>query len=163
MDIKIIKADLNKQQHQDAVQLLLTNYAENLPGFARKLGDDVMNRLIPGLKSFPTTLILLAEVEGTYAGMLISFQGFSTFNAERLINIHDIMVLPEFRNRGVGTALLNGIEKAARQEGFCKLTLEVQEHNTAAARLYRRFGFEKSVLDENQGKTFFFSKVLGNT
>ncbi|MFP4385164.1 MAG: N-acetyltransferase family protein [Spirochaetia bacterium] len=163
MDIKIIKADLNKQQHQDAVRLLLTNYAENLPGFARKLGDDVMNRLIPGLKSFPTTLILLAEVEGTYAGMLISFQGFSTFNAERLINIHDIMVLPEFRNRGVGTALLNGIEKAARQEGFCKLTLEVQEHNTAAARLYRRFGFEKSVLDENQGKTFFFSKVLGNT
>ncbi len=163
MDIKIIKADLNKQQHQDAVRLLLTNYAENLPGFARQLGDDVMNRLIPGLKSFPTTLILLAEVEGTYAGMLISFQGFSTFNAERLINIHDIMVLPEFRNRGVGTALLNGIEKAARQEGFCKLTLEVQEHNTAAARLYRRFGFEKSVLDENQGKTFFFSKVLGNT
>jgi GNAT superfamily N-acetyltransferase len=160
MDIKIREANLDNPQHQQAVKHLLNNYAENLPGFTRKLGGDVMNRLIPGLKSFPTTLILLAEIDEIFAGMLVSFQGFSTFYAERLINIHDIMVLPEFRNRGIGTALLEDIEKIARREGFCKLTLEVQEHNTAAARLYRRFGFEKSVLDKNQGKTFFFSKAI---
>jgi ribosomal protein S18 acetylase RimI-like enzyme len=50
-------------------------------------------------------------------------------------------VAPDWRGRGVGSALMRAGIIVARGQGLHKLCLEVFPHNTAALALYRRFGF----------------------
>ncbi len=50
-------------------------------------------------------------------------------------------VFPEFRNRGVGEAMLTKAGELARAQGVSELTLLIGSFNEGAERLYRRFGF----------------------
>ena len=50
-------------------------------------------------------------------------------------------VEPDSRGRGVGWAVLTGLEAAARQLGVQRLVLETGVHQEAAIVLYRRAGF----------------------
>jgi ribosomal protein S18 acetylase RimI-like enzyme len=55
--------------------------------------------------------------------------------------IEDVFVLPEWRNRGVGTALLEAAESAAATRGDRGVSLAVSTGNAAARRLYTRLGY----------------------
>jgi GNAT superfamily N-acetyltransferase len=124
------------------------------------LPSDVIERLIPGLRSHPTTMIFLAYSGGQAVGIATCFRGFSTFQARPLMNIHDLAVLPDHRGYGVGPALLTAIERRAREIGCCKLTLEVQENNERARRAYARAGFAQAVYEDTAGGVLFYSKLL---
>ena len=160
MNPVIHEADLNNITHQDAIIYLLNLYTQDLQGYNKSLPDTVLNELIPGLKSIPTNLIFLARVENEFIGMAICFIGFSTFYARPIINIHDFTVKKDFRNNGIGTALINAVETKARSLNCCKVTLEVQEKNVRAMNLYQKTGFGKSIQKESDGRVFFLSKYL---
>lgn len=57
------------------------------------------------------------------------------------IRIVDIALLPEFRNAGIGTALMKSIMSAARQLSL-PITIHVEQFNPAL-RFYDRLGFSK--------------------
>ena len=75
------------------------------------------------------------------------------------MNIHDFLVLRKHRNRGIGRKLFNEIESIAQKLNCCKVTLEVQENNRAARRLYNSFGFKDSFLDKEAGDQLFLTKA----
>jgi ribosomal protein S18 acetylase RimI-like enzyme len=52
------------------------------------------------------------------------------------------------RGEGIGTRLMDGIEEAARAEGFAKLSLSVDADNPAR-RLYERLGYETLTVDDD--------------
>ena len=54
-----------------------------------------------------------------------------------------VAVYPEFRGRGIGSALLGEAEEIARQAGAAHLSLLVEEANGAALRLYLKHGFRE--------------------
>jgi ribosomal-protein-alanine N-acetyltransferase len=59
-----------------------------------------------------------------------------------MTHLMNIAVLPEFRRRGVGKALLgNAVREVKRLHPDTKLTLEVRKSNIAAAAFYEKFGF----------------------
>ena len=91
-----------------------------MQGYDKCLPDQVLKDLIPGLKNIPTSRIYIAYYEKEYAGMAVCFISFSTFYAKPLINIHDIMVMKEFRGNGMGTFHLRYIEKTAFEMNCCK-------------------------------------------
>jgi ribosomal-protein-alanine N-acetyltransferase len=64
-------------------------------------------------------------------------------------HISTLAVHPAWRGRGVGARLLMRLIDCARERGAVELTLEVRASNTAAQRLYERFGFE--VLGRRPG------------
>jgi ribosomal protein S18 acetylase RimI-like enzyme len=97
--------------------------------------------MIPGLRRHPSKLVLLAIADGSYAGVAVCYWLFSTFAGRPFLNVHDLSVLPDYQNRGIGTRLLTAAEHRAREAGCPKLTLEVHAANSAAQRLYERFGF----------------------
>jgi ribosomal protein S18 acetylase RimI-like enzyme len=105
-------------------------------------------------------LIFLAFEGEQPVGVAVCFIGFSTFAAKPLINIHDCMVLPAFRGKGVGRRLLDAVEAKARELGCCKLTLEVMDNNDRALRAYEAAGFVRYALQENAGTAIFLSKPL---
>lgn len=51
-----------------------------------------------------------------------------------------ISLLPEYRGRGIGTQLLNGLLRLLRENGYQGASLSVQKENPAL-RLYQRVGF----------------------
>lgn len=158
--IRIMEADLDLREHQDAVLAMVEAYSLDPMGDAKPLDTDVRERLIPGLRKHPTTLIFLAFDNAHPVGVAVCFVGFSTFFARPLVNIHDCMVLSTHRGKGVGRRLLEAVERKARELGCCKLTLEVLENNHDALRVYRAAGFARYALQEEAGGAIFMSKPL---
>jgi ribosomal protein S18 acetylase RimI-like enzyme len=159
MPIRIVEADLSLSQHQEAVLAMVDAYSRDPMGNGRPLDSDVRARLIRGLQEHPTTLIFLAFDEDNPVGAAVCFIGFSTFAAKPLINIHDFVVLPAARGKGVGRRLLEAVEKT-RKLGCCKVTLEVMDNNHQALQMYQAAGFVRYALQEEAGTAIFMSKPL---
>jgi GNAT superfamily N-acetyltransferase len=158
--ITIVEADLVRPEHARDVVELTQAYALDPMGNGAPLAPAVVERLLAGLREHPTTLILLAYAGVEAVGIATCFRGFSTFQARPLINIHDLAVVPGHRGRGIGARLLEAVEQRARQLGCCRVTLEVQESNTRARRVYGRAGFSQMVYDISAGGALFYVKAL---
>ncbi len=141
MEIRLIEADYSDSSHCSDIAFLTNCYAKDEMGGAEPLPEPVLNRMIEGLKATPGAFTLLAYWKDKPVGIANCFIGFSTFEAKRLINIHDLAVVTEMRGRGIGTGLLEAVQKKARSLKCCKLTLEVRDDNPAIE-LYERFGFD---------------------
>ncbi len=133
LHVQVRPADLDQPSDADSVVTLLDAYAADPMGSGEPLPQDTRDRLIPALRQVPGHLVLLAFAGEQAVGLAICFQGFSTFRARPLLNIHDLTVLPDHRGRGVATALLAAVEAGALRRGCCKLALEAREDNPAAA------------------------------
>lgn len=133
-------ADYGHATDLDLVIRLLDAYARDPMGGATPLSEAVKARLQVDLPAIPGAFAVLAHEGGEPLGVAICFMGYGTFAAKPLVNVHDLSVLPEHRGKGVGAALLRGVEIRARELGCGKVTLEVRDDNPAA-RLYRREGF----------------------
>ena len=57
------------------------------------------------------------------------------------LHINNLAVLPDFRHRGVGAALLAFVLNEGARLGALRATLEVRRSNTPALMLYERYGF----------------------
>jgi [ribosomal protein S18]-alanine N-acetyltransferase len=55
--------------------------------------------------------------------------------------LQDVEVRPEYRRRGIGSALTAHAEREARTHGFDRLRLGVSVDNAAAQALYRQCGY----------------------
>jgi GNAT superfamily N-acetyltransferase len=68
---------------------------------------------------------------------------------------------PRARGRGLGVALLDALEQAARDLGAAQGRLDTNEHLTAALELYRRHGWQAvTPYNENSYATHWFAKTL---
>jgi len=160
--LRIVQADLERSEHQQAVVAMTAAYALDTMGNGAPLPPEVLERLVPALRAHPTTLVFLAHLDEMVVGIATCFLGFSTFAARPLVNIHDLAVLPEYRGRGIGGALLRAVETAARDRGCVKLTLEVQENNERARRVYERAGLAQAVCGDSTGGSLFYAKTLND-
>lgn len=155
---RLVEVDLDNLLHQSALRVLLDEYARGPEGGGQALATEVLARLPDVLKASRCYAGWLAFAEDTPAGLLNGFLGVSTFRAQPLLNIHDIVVSAPFRRRGIGRALLAAAESGARARGCCKLTLEVLEGNRGAIAAYREAGFAPYALDPAMGLAMFMEK-----
>jgi ribosomal protein S18 acetylase RimI-like enzyme len=158
MAVDIRTADFTDPVHRSGIVDVLDSYAGDPVGGGSPLADDVRARLVPTLERHPTALVLLASWERRPVGIAVCFFGLSTFQARPLLNVHDLAVIPEFRGKGIGRALLTAVEAEARRRGCCKLTLEVQDDNVRARALYAACGFGDFLVGGSP--TRFLTKAL---
>ncbi|HEY1787053.1 MAG TPA: GNAT family N-acetyltransferase [Verrucomicrobiae bacterium] len=158
--IIVFDADLSRPDHQEATVYLLNAYAMDPMGDGKPLSETARRDLIPGLRQHPTTMVFLACQGIEPVGLAVCFRGFSTFVARSLINISDYFVVPKYRGTGIGRLLLGAVEQRARNMGCCKLTLEVQENNHKAKRVYAMAGFAQAVYVPEAGGSLCLSKPL---
>jgi ribosomal protein S18 acetylase RimI-like enzyme len=152
--LQIVEADLGNDNHAATIVELLDTYARDRFGGSKPLSESTRERLIPAMRQHPTSLVLLTFDNQTAVGMATCFIGFSTFQAQPLLNIHDLVVVPSHRGRGIGRALLGAAEQAAIKRGCCKLTLEVVDDNLLARGLYESYGFVNYELGESKVTRF---------
>jgi ribosomal-protein-alanine N-acetyltransferase len=58
------------------------------------------------------------------------------------LHINNIAVLPEWRRKGIGSALLLHVLREGQRSGAARTTLEVRASNEMARVLYERLGFK---------------------
>ena len=156
----ILPADLENPRHCDAILDLLRHYAMDPMGGGEPLSDYAQKNLIAELRKRSDVFVLLAFEGGQAVGLINCFEGFSTFQARPLMNIHDVVVHEEFRGRGLAALMLEQVEKLARGRHCCKLTLEVLQGNRSARSAYRKAGFAPYRLDPKMGEALFWEKKL---
>jgi ribosomal protein S18 acetylase RimI-like enzyme len=139
--VNIVEMDVTRKEHLIGLVELLNVYYNDDMGENKVFDADTRLRLVSGILSHPTAMVFFAECNDKVVGLATCFTGFSTFSARKLINIHDLIVLQEYRRQGIARRILQAVEKKAKEMDCCKLTLEVRKDNFQAMRLYRRSGF----------------------
>lgn len=156
----ILTADLSLQEHAEATVWLLNEYAKDDMGGGTELTEFTRQNLIAELKKRPNIHVILAFVDENPAGLALCIEGFSSFDCKPLLNIHDLVVAPAYRGRGLSKRLLGKVEETATELGCSKLTLEVLEGNRVAQSAYRAFGFDGYELRPETGKAMFWQKKI---
>lgn len=162
MQLTIREADLSNESDGESIIKLLDSYAIDPFGGGQPLSADVQNRLISGLQSHPTTVVLVAFDGDKPVGLATCFVGFSTFQARPLLNIHDFAVLPDYRGKGIGKSLMQAVERTAIARRCCKLTLEVLDDNSRAIGLYEHMGFANYSLGNSKSARFLSKTISSN-
>ena len=94
-----------------------------------------------------TRTMFLQEIDNSFSCLVVFREnarivGYVCFwgvvDEAHLLNI---AVHPELRGEGYGTAILDHLEKACREQSLQKIVLEVGRRNTEARRLYNQNGF----------------------
>ncbi len=107
------------------------------------------NNLITEFDNFWNYSILVQEFSNentTYIvarqdGQILGFAGILTIIDEA--NIMNIVTKKSKRNLGIGSLLLQNLINISKQKKLKSITLEVNEHNINAIKLYEKFNFGK--------------------
>ena len=100
--------------------------------FATLLGDPRLGR------------VWLVEADGEPAGHAVLTVSFSMEYGGLRGFVDDLFVRPAFRGRGLASAALAELRRAAEEVGVRALLVEVGPDNDTAQRVYRRLGLEDS-------------------
>jgi GNAT superfamily N-acetyltransferase len=157
---RIIEADLTDANHAAALVQLLDEYARSDEGGGKGISDEAKLRLPSELAQRSHAHVLIVWTGDVPSGLIVAFEGFSTFQCKPLLNIHDVIVSQPFRGQGLSKLMLRAAEEMATRLGCCKLTLEVLEHNEIAKKAYLSTGFTGYELDPRFGRALFWEKKL---
>ena len=90
--------------------------------------------------------IHVARDGGKVVAMASLMYGISTAEGGLAASFEDFVVLPGYRGKGVGSALLQYVIVEARKQGVLRLTLLTDKQNKRAQALYRKLGFAESTM-----------------
>ena len=83
----------------------------------------------------------LADVDGVAAGICLVAVCPASLALGEFWMVRDIFVDPRWRRTGVARALLDAVRATAQGHGALRLTLQTEDDNVAALRLYEQYGF----------------------
>lgn len=109
-------------------------------GFPNAVGVTEADLASDGFGPEPHFSALIAEVDGTPAGMAVYFLKYSTWGSRMGLYLEDLFVRAEFRRRGIARALLTQVAQIADDRGCGRFEWVVNQENTGAIRLYESVG-----------------------
>lgn len=83
---------------------------------------------------------IFAVEDGKEVGFALFFHNFSTFLGRAGIYLEDLFVLPEYRGRGYGTALLKKLAALAVERGCGRLEWSCLDWNSPSIGFYKALG-----------------------
>lgn len=154
-DIHVELCDFNNREHTGKFIGLLNHYIEDPMGDSIPLDAAQQLLLLEELKANPKAFVLLLFYQGQIVGFSTLFELFSTFKVKPYLYIHDFVVYGNYRGKGLGRSLMDGVVVLAKQRRCCKITLEVRSDNHPARKLYENCGFMPCDPD-----MYFWTKTL---
>ena len=88
----------------------------------------------------PYAEAIVAEWSGKVVGFGLFFPNYSTFLTKPGIYLEDLFVLPDYRRRGIGKAMLSYLGKLAIERGAGRLEWSVLDWNQSAIAFYQQMG-----------------------
>ena len=88
----------------------------------------------------PSAEVVIAYVDDEAVGFALFFHTYSTFLGQRGLYLEDLFVLPEWRGRGAGRALLTHLARIAAERGCGRFEWSVLDWNEPAIKFYKNLG-----------------------
>ena len=110
-------------------------------------------------------LVFIYKINGEFIGegALVFDTGDPDYTVEsRRVYVSRMIVKKEFRNRGIGSEILNFLVDKAKGMGYSEMTIGVDKDNVNALHLYRKFGFTEVIFDgaDKDGEYFKLMKRI---
>ncbi len=86
---------------------------------------------------------LVAELDGKPVGFVAANPSWQSRDRGEVLEVHELVVAPEFRGRGIARALMEEALRLGRARGRKWACLWVGEGNTVARGWYERLGFRE--------------------
>jgi len=86
--------------------------------------------------------VIIARLGDVPTGFAVFFHNYSTFHARPGIYLEDLFVLPEYRGKGIGKALLVYLAKLAVERKCERIEWVVLDWNESAIEFYKKLGAE---------------------
>lgn len=125
-------------------KILINEYnIELLEKFINKIQKESLtfryyeNRDVEVIKNHVITIILITDDE--------EFVGYGHLDNENEIIWLGVVVLEKFQNMGYGNILLKLLLEKAKEKKVKRIRLSVDKKNLSAMKLYKKFGFSKSL------------------
>ncbi len=90
--------------------------------------------------------VYVAREGGQVVAMASLLYSISTAEGGRVASFEDLVVRPDRRGQGVGSALLRFVIEEASRQGVLRLTLLTDAHNRRAQAMYAKCGFRPSAM-----------------
>jgi ribosomal protein S18 acetylase RimI-like enzyme len=153
--IEIVACDFENSRHCEALIRLMNEYITDEMGGGPPYTEEQKRELVKGLRDHPSKMIFFAVNGHEFVGLANCFVNFGTFSVKPFVNIHDVIVSRQWRNKGIGRKILEKVIKEALRMDCAKVTLEVREDNDIAKHLYDSLGFHDA-----SPRQFYWTKYL---
>jgi ribosomal protein S18 acetylase RimI-like enzyme len=115
-------------------------------------------------ESWRTGLLLLKQMKSDFLRRLptlLKLENLIGVVNDREFYISNVAIYPEFRAQSMGTKLILGVEKEAKEKGARKMALDVEVGNVGAIKLYGRLGYSITgeCLVRLGGRFFHFYRM----
>lgn len=110
--------------------------------------NEISNNLTSDFDEFWNSSVLESELKNPFSQYIIAklnneIVGFAgVIDTVDQLEITNIVVKKDFRKKGIGNELLEKLIKLAKEKDKEKITLEVNNTNLAAIKLYEKNGFK---------------------
>ena len=96
-------------------------------------------------------------------GALVFDTGDSDYTiAGKRVYVSRMIVKKEYRNKGIGSEILNYLIDKVKKMGYSEMTIGVDKDNINALHLYRKYGFTEVLFDgaDENGEYFKLMKRI---
>ncbi len=83
----------------------------------------------------------MIEADGKEVGFALTAKTYSRESGGMVLWLEELFILDGYRSRGLGREYFSFIEAYARENGFARIRLEVEDANVRARALYERLGY----------------------
>ena len=127
---------------------LILNFIKNLAEYENMSSDVIADEktLEEWIFDKQKAEVIFALEDGIEVGFALFFHNFSTFLGRAGIYLEDLFVLPNYRKRGHGKALIKEIARIAVERGCGRLELSCLDWNKPSIDFYLSLGATK--MDE---------------
>jgi len=94
----------------------------------------------------PRVFCDIAEWDGAPAGFALWFPNYSSFRGRHGLYLEDLFVRPQFRRRGIGSALFRHLARRCAVEGWTRFEWAVLDWNAPSIAFYKSLG--ANLLDD---------------
>jgi ribosomal protein S18 acetylase RimI-like enzyme len=126
-------------------------HTEHDPIYATASGAErVMRRFLADLTGSGHSFLFVAEADGRTVGFISGElrEGSPTFRQKTWASVDDVFVEPDYRNLGVGRALLESVEAWAKEKSADGISLQVAAANERGRKFYEGLGFREISVYE---------------
>lgn len=110
-------------------------------------------------------LVFIYKINGEFIGegALVLDAGDPDYTIQgKRVYVSRMIVKKEYRNRGIGSEILEFLIKKAKEMGFSEMTIGVDKDNENALHMYRKYGFTEVIFDgaDEDGEYFKLMKRI---
>ncbi len=106
-----------------------------------KATDEKLGKIFFGPDKIADAII--AEWDGVPCGHALYYRSISSYLAEPMVYLEDVVVDPAYRSKGIGRALMATVAKRGVAFGAVRMYWSALEWNAGAIALYQKIGAEQ--------------------